>query len=114
MEVDKWLHCQVPVIIGPGLQGEQGVDVDWTHTESLLSCIVRITQGPAPINLHRVGRISSVARLSLGQTEGNSDVWLQLSCGGGGTDQVGQVSEYPLKRKTSVSFMLELKTRNLH
>ena len=114
MEVDEGLHCQVPVIVGPGLQGEQGVDVDRTHSQSLLSGVVRIAQGPAPVNLHRVGRVSSVARLGLGQTEGYSDVWLQLSCGGGGTDQVSQVSEYPLNRETSVSFMLELKTRNLH
>ena len=99
MEVDEGLDSQVSVIIGPGLQGEQRVDVDWPHSQPLLSGVVRVGQGAAPVSLHWVGRIASVARLGLGQTEGYSDVWLQLSCGGGGTDQVGDVSKYSLNRK---------------
>ena len=80
MEVDKWLDSQVTVIIGPGLQGEQRVDVDWSDPQALLGGVVRVTEAAAPVSLRGVQRISCVARLGLGQTEGYSDVWLELSC----------------------------------
>ena len=80
MEVDEGLDSQVTVIIGPGLQGEQRVDVDRPHPQPLLGGVVRVTEAAAPVSLRRVQRIPSVARLGLGQTEGYSDVWLELSC----------------------------------
>ena len=105
--VDNFLTTRhLTVIIGPGLQGEQRVDVDWSDPQALLGGVVGITQGSHPVSLHGVGRISSVAGLGLGQTEGYSDVWLELSGGGGGPDQVGQVAEYSLNRKTSSSVSL--------
>ena len=96
MEVDEGLDSQVSVIIGPRLQGEQRVDVDWADSQPLLGGVVRVPQASSPVNLARVQRVASIARLGLGQAEGYSDVWLQLSCRGGGADQVGEVPEYSL------------------
>ena len=69
VEVDEGLDSQVTVIVGPGLQGEQRVDVDGPHSQPLLGGVVRITEGAAPVSLHGVERIASIARLGLGQTE---------------------------------------------
>ena len=80
VEVDEGLDSQGTVIIGPGLQGEQGVDVDRAHAQPLLGGVVGISQGSAPVYLDWVGRVASVARLGLGQAEGDSDVWLELAC----------------------------------
>ena len=96
VEIDEGLDSQVSVIVGPGLQGEQRVDVDRADPQPLLGGVVRVAQGSSPVNLARVQWVAGVARLGLGQAEGYSDVWLQLSCRGGGADQVGQVPEYSL------------------
>jgi hypothetical protein len=54
VEVDEGLDSQVSVIIGPGLQREERVDVDRPHSQPLLGGVVRVPQGSSPVNLARV------------------------------------------------------------
>ena len=75
----KFLSAKnLTVIIGPGLQREERVDVDGPHSQPLLGGVVRVTEGAAPVSLHGVERIASIARLGLGQTEGYFNVWLEF------------------------------------
>ena len=59
MEVDQRLDGEVTVVIGPGLEREQRVDIDGPDLEPLLGRVVWVDVGPGA-GVHHLARVPGV------------------------------------------------------
>ena len=106
VEVHQGAERQLPVVIGPGLEGDERVDVDGAEAESLLGRVVGIDER---IGADGILRVAAVARSVGGQTEADADSGLQGPVTGGPSDQIREVAKDSLKQeeKTDVENIYE-------
>ena len=67
MEVNKWLHCQVSIVIGSCLKREERIHIDSSNLQTLLSSVVGVDIGSS--SLGGVLGVASIARVVLRQTK---------------------------------------------